>query len=71
MLKFIEERFGLGRLTARDHFANDLRDMFDFQQPPNPPYVIPLPLKIQWRSLPYPGSYRPLVPIGSILLRRH
>ena len=30
MLKFIEERWGLRHLTARDHRANDMRDCFDF-----------------------------------------
>jgi len=69
MLKFIEERFGLGHLTARDHYACDLGDAFDFAQAPNPPFVIPLPPKLEWRSLPYPGEYTPFVPIPNIVPR--
>jgi phospholipase C len=43
MLKFVEERFALRPLTARDNSANDMLDSFDFQQPPLPP--LPLALR--------------------------
>ena len=42
-LKFAEERWGLKHLTARDHFADDMRDCFNFEQTPIPPLVIPVP----------------------------
>ena len=35
VLKFIEVRFGLPHLTARDGLANDMHDCFDFNQEPN------------------------------------
>jgi phospholipase C len=38
VLKFIEERFGLSSLTARDAAANDTLDSFDFSQTPLPPF---------------------------------
>ena len=43
VLKFIEERWHLNHLTARDHWANDMRDCFDFAQAPNPPRAIAIP----------------------------
>jgi phospholipase C len=44
MLKFIEVRYGLGHLTARDHKADPMFDCFDFEQAPNPAHVIsPVP----------------------------
>jgi phospholipase C len=43
MLKFIETRFGLTHLTARDDYANPMFDCFNFEQDPNPPLVIPIP----------------------------
>lgn len=69
VLKFIEERWGLTHLTARDHYALDMRDCFDFGQEPNPPLVIPVPSHVMernvwgcgyhpWVSLPHPG-FRP------------
>lgn len=39
-LKFIEERFGLLPLTARDAAANDILDAFDFTQTPLPPLIL-------------------------------
>jgi phospholipase C len=66
-LKFIEERFNLPYLTARDHHANDMRDVFDFDQTPNAPFVIPIPSnlppkKIGGQECEYPAS----VPIPSM-----
>jgi|SRR5579875_139237 len=43
MLKFIEVRFGLGHLTARDDRADPMFDCFDFSQTANPTLVIPVP----------------------------
>lgn len=74
VLKLIEERWGLGRLTARDDRALDMLDTFDFSQAPNMPQVIPIPAKVPSRnvwgcgyppsvSLPHPG-FRPHVPAG-------
>jgi len=40
VLKFVEERFGLPPLTARDANANDTTDAFDFTQLPLPPLVL-------------------------------
>lgn len=40
LLKFVEVRFGLESLTARDAAANDLFDSFDFQQDPRPPLIL-------------------------------
>jgi phospholipase C len=40
VLKFIEERFGLPPLTARDANANDTTDSFNFDQTPNPPVIL-------------------------------
>lgn len=41
-LKFIEWRFGLKSLNARDANANNLRGAFNFNQSPLPPYIVPL-----------------------------
>ena len=45
VLKFIEDRFNLQPLTARDAAAEDITDMFDFNDPPvaTPP---PLPTQV-------------------------
>lgn len=47
VIKFIEERFGLPPLTDRDAKANDLTDVFDFNQTPLGPYIL------QQRVCPY------------------
>lgn len=39
-LKFVEERYGLEPLTARDKSANDITDSFDFSQSPASPLVL-------------------------------
>jgi hypothetical protein len=41
ILKFIEERFGLGSLGYSDARADDLSDCFDFTQTPTPFQTIP------------------------------
>jgi phospholipase C len=40
ILKFVEQRFGLDPLTARDAQSDDLFDSFDFTQDPLPPLVL-------------------------------
>jgi len=51
VLKFIEERWGLGHLTARDDQADDMHEVFDFGQPPNAPTVIAVPAHLKERDL--------------------
>jgi phospholipase C len=64
VLKFVEERWKLRHLTARDHWANDMRDCFDFDQEPTAPLLISVPLNLP-RSRPILdyGAYPPLVPL--------
>ena len=40
MLKFVERRYQLGSLTARDGAASDLLDSFDFSQRPQAPMIV-------------------------------
>ncbi len=40
LLKFVETRYGLQPLTARDSMANDMLDSFDFNQQPQPPLIL-------------------------------
>lgn len=40
ILKFVETRYHLRPLTARDQNASDMLDLFDFQQAPLPPLVL-------------------------------
>jgi len=40
VLKFVEERFGLPAMTARDAAANDITDAFDFTQSPRSPLIL-------------------------------
>ncbi|HUY15686.1 MAG TPA: alkaline phosphatase family protein [Terriglobia bacterium] len=66
MLKFIEERYSLPHLTARDHHASDLSDAFNFSQSPNPPLAIPVPQVAKAESqklVLLPCSYSPWVPL--------
>lgn len=41
MLKFVERRYRLPALTARDAAASDMLDSFDFAQPLEPPLILP------------------------------
>ena len=64
VLKFIEERWGLRHLTARDHWANDMRDCFDFNQQPNPALIIPIPPNLPpSRPILDYAAYPPSVPL--------
>ncbi len=40
LLKFVESRYGLAPLTARDRVANTMLDSFDFTQTPQPPRLL-------------------------------
>jgi phospholipase C len=63
ILKFIEERFSLPHMTARDDRANDMSDCFDFNQSPNRPLVIPVPAQLPGeQKYPY-CIYRASVPL--------
>jgi len=65
ILRFIEERFHLQHLTARDDRTGDMSDAFDFNQTPDPPLVIPVPANLKpsyYRE--YNCGYKPSVPIG-------
>jgi hypothetical protein len=61
VLKFVETRFSLPTLGARDAAANDLTDAFNFTQSPLPPLIL------QTRHCPLtPGSsFFGNVPVGS------
>ncbi len=62
MLRFIELRFGLSHLTARDGRADPMFDCFNFEQSPTSPLVIPVPANLPaaptWPQL---CAYRPRV----------
>ena len=51
VLRFIEENWGLGRLTHRDRQANVLEYDFDFTQEPRDP--LPLPLRTDCKGDPF------------------
>jgi phospholipase C len=65
VLKFVEERWKLHHLTARDHWANDMRECFEFDQEPTAPFMIPIPpnLPPSQQIMEY-GSYSPSVPLS-------
>lgn len=51
MLKFVERRYHLPPLTARDRNASDMLDSFNFSQPPRPPLIMPSRTCIEDRHL--------------------
>ena len=61
VLKFIEQRWNLKHLTARDDRANNMADVFDFDQPPASPLVIAVPGNVRSHLLPVHITYPPLV----------
>lgn len=69
-LKFMEVRWGLGHLTARDDRANDMLDCFDFNQTPNPKLVIPIPAGYVSHLVGPKCTYQPLAPIPDMLQTR-
>ncbi|MCL5006269.1 MAG: hypothetical protein M1404_07010 [Acidobacteria bacterium] len=70
VLKFIEERWGMTYLKARDHYALDLRDCFDFNQKPNLPLVIPVPPHVTERNV-WGCGYHPSVALPHTGFRPH
>jgi phospholipase C len=63
ILKFVEERWSLGHMTARDDRADDMRDCFNFNQVPNASLIIPVPSHLPpFRGLIYQGT-RPWIPM--------
>jgi phospholipase C len=64
VLKFVEERWKLHHLTARDHWANDMRECFDFDQEPTAPMMISVPSNLPpSRPILDYGAYPPSVPL--------
>lgn len=63
VLSFIERRWNLEHLTARDHRANGMSDCFDFLRSPAPPLIIPVPANVESRLLPVRVAYPPSVPL--------
>ncbi|MHB8388791.1 MAG: phospholipase C [Acidobacteriaceae bacterium] len=61
VLKFIEQRWNLQHLTARDDRANNMADVFDFDQSPASPLIIPIPAGIHSHLLPVHITYPPSV----------
>jgi len=55
LLKFVEQRFDLAPLTARDAQSSDLLDSFDFAQDPVPP------MSVQTRQCPAPAGAADIV----------
>ena len=66
-LKFMEVRWGLGDLTARDDHANDMLDCFDFDRTPNTPLVITVPADYVSHLVRPNCGYHSLVPIPKML----
>jgi phospholipase C len=66
MLRFVEERFNLPHLTARDHYTGDMSDAFDFNQSPNPPLIIPLPESLPEEAVFGTCSYHASVPLPPV-----
>jgi phospholipase C len=59
LLALLEERFSLPSLTARDANANDLEDMFDFDNAPSANATIgtaPVPIEPGDPGCPFGGS---------------
>lgn len=65
ILKLIEERWGLGHLTARDDRASDMSDVFDFDRKPLPPLVIPVPQNLPKRTVEPFCEYQPAITLPS------
>ena len=59
ILKFIELRWHLTHLTARDDRARPMLAGFDFDQQPLEPFVIPIPKMAPWPNGPLPYCVYP------------
>jgi phospholipase C len=58
ILKFVERRYHLAPLTARDEIASDMLDSFDFSQAPQPPFILaPRSCPAEPAGLTHPASY--------------
>jgi phospholipase C len=71
MLRFVEERFNLPHLTARDHYTGDMSDAFDFDQSPNPPLVIPVPEKLPEKAVFETCGYPSSVPLPAVVVHHY
>jgi len=67
VLKFIEERWSLPHLTARDDRANDMRDCFNFDRPPRDTHelIMEVPSYIHSHLLPVHITYPPYIHLPS------
>jgi phospholipase C len=61
VLKLIEERWHIAPLARRDRAANDMADVFDFNQTVSPPLVIPVPPGLHSHVVLPHLTYRPYV----------
>jgi phospholipase C len=68
MLRFIEERFDLPYLTARDHYAGDMSEAFDFNQAPIAPLVIPVPPHLEEETAYERCTYPASVPLPGVVV---
>lgn len=58
MLKFVERRYHLGALTARDAAASDMLDSFDFSQLPQAPLILsPRVCPAEPAGMAHPAEY--------------
>lgn len=71
MLRFVEERFNLVHLTARDHFTGDMSDAFDFSQRANPPLIIPVPQNLPEKAIFRTCGYPPSVPLPPVVVHHY
>lgn len=71
MLRFVEERFNLPHLTARDHYTGDMSDAFDFNQSPNSPLIIPIPEKLPEKSVFETCTYPASVPLPPVVAHHY
>lgn len=69
ILRFIEERFNLRHLTARDERASDMSDAFDFNQKSNPPFTISVFTGLISYCRKYDRTFQPTVPISAHPIR--
>jgi phospholipase C len=71
MLRFVEERFDLPHLTARDHYTGDMSDAFDFNQSPNPPLIIPVPQNLAEKAVFDTCAYPASVPLQPVVVHHY
>lgn len=71
MLRFVEERFNLPYLTARDHYTSDMSDAFDFNQTPNTPLIIPVPANLKEVPASAHCTYPSSVPLPAMQVHHY